>query len=253
MAIRGVLFDLGETLVTQEPLVGSPSNRQGAAQVAEALGRLTEVAPTAEQLTDPLGETLQEALIESYQGECAVPDARRAFLEVLDRFDIEPPSELIDLLLPLYFGPHYACMTVDPLAVRTLELLRRAGVRTAVVGNLIHGEELLVERLRAFDLLRLVDALVLSTESGWMKPHPVAYREALRRPRRPGCRRGHGGRRPGSRRARAAGAGSAGDLAAPRQRARSRVDHARRDHRRPGRPDSGHRGAGRYRDADVAG
>ena len=72
-------------------------------------------------------------------------------------------------------------MTVDPLAVRTLELLRRAGVRTAVVGNLIYGEELLVERLRAFDLLRLVDALVLSTESGWMKPHPVAYREALRR------------------------------------------------------------------------
>lgn len=181
MAIRGVLFDLGDTLVTQEPLVGSPSNRQGAAQVAEALGRLTEVAPTAEQLTDPLGETLQEALVESYQGECAVPDARRVFLEVLDRFDIEPPSELIDLLLPLYFGPHYARMTVDPLAVRTLELLRRASVRTAVVGNLIYGEELLVERLRAFDLLRLVDALVLSTESGWMKPHPVAYREALRR------------------------------------------------------------------------
>ncbi len=181
MAIRGVLFDLGDTLVTQEPLVGSPSNREGAAQVAEALGRLTEVAPTAEQLTDPLGETLQEALIESYQGECAVPDARRAFLEVLDRFDIEPPSELIDLLLPLYFGPHYARMTVDPHAVRTLELLRRAGVGTAIVGNVIHGEELLVERLRAFDLLRLVDALVLSTESGWMKPHPVAYREALRR------------------------------------------------------------------------
>lgn len=181
MAIRGVLFDLGDTLVTQEPLVGSSSNREGAAQVAEALGRLTEVAPTAEQLTDPLGETLQEALIESYQGECAVPDARRAFLEVLDRFDIEPPSELIDLLLPLYFGPHYARMTVDPLAVRTLELLRRAEVRTAIVGNVIHGEELLVERLRAFDLLRLVDALVLSTESGWMKPHPVAYREALRR------------------------------------------------------------------------
>ena len=181
MAIRGVLFDLGDTLVTQEPLVGSPSNRQGAAQVAEALGRLTEVAPTAEQLTDPLGETLQEALIESYQGECAVPDARRAFLEVLDRFDLEPPSELIDLLLPVYFGPHYAAMTVDPLAVRTLELLRRAGVRTAVVGNLIHGEELLVERLRSFDLLRLLDALVLSTDSGWMKPHPVAYREGLRR------------------------------------------------------------------------
>ena len=181
MAIRGVLFDLGDTLVTQEPLVGSPSNRQGAAQVAKALGRLTDDAPTAEQLTDPLGETLQEALAASYQGECAVPDARRAVVEVLDRFDLEPPSELIDLLLPMYFEPHYARMTVDPHAVRTLELLRRAGVRTAIVGNLIYGEELLVERLRAFDLLRLVNALVLSTESGWMKPHPVAYREALRR------------------------------------------------------------------------
>ena len=181
MAIRGVLFDLGDTLVTQEPLVGSPSNREGAAQVAEALGRLTDDAPTAEQLTDPLGETLQEALAASYQGECAVPDARRVFVEVLDRFDLEAPSELIDLLLPMYFGPHYARMTVDPHAVRTLGLLRRAGVRTAIMGNLIDGEELLIERLQAFDLPRQVDALVLSTESGWMKPHPVAYREALRR------------------------------------------------------------------------
>ena len=54
-------------------------------------------------------------------------------------------------------------------------------MRTAIMGNLIDGEELLVERLQAFDLPRQVDALVLSTESGWMKPHPVAYREALRR------------------------------------------------------------------------
>ena len=181
MAIRGVLFDLGDTLVTQEPLVGSPSNRQGAAQVAKALQRLADDAPTAEQLTDPLGETLQEALAASYQGECAVPDARRVFVEVLDRFDLEAPSELIDLLLPMYFGPHYAQMTVDPHAVRTLGLLRTAGVRTAIVGNLIYGEELLAERLRTFDLLRQVDALVLSTDSGWMKPHPVAFREALRR------------------------------------------------------------------------
>jgi FMN phosphatase YigB (HAD superfamily) len=181
MAIRGILFDLGDTLVTQEPLVSSPSNRQGAAQVVEILKRLADQPPTVDQLADPLGETLQEALVNSYQSECAVPDARRVFLEVFDRFDWELPSELIDLMLPAYFGPHYAQMTVDQQAVPVLRLLRKAGLKTAIVGNLIYGEDLLLEQLRTFDLTRNIDALILSTESGWMKPHPVAYREALRR------------------------------------------------------------------------
>jgi len=181
MAIQGVLFDLGDTLVMQEPLIGSPSNRHGAVQVADVLKQLTAEAPSAEQLADPLGETLQGALADSYQGECAVPDARRVFLEVFDRFDCELPSELIDVLLLAYFAPHFAQMAVDPQAARVLGLLRTAGLRTVIVANLIHGEELLIERLRAFDLLRNVDALVLSTETGWMKPHPVAYREAMRR------------------------------------------------------------------------
>jgi len=41
MPIRGVIFDVGDTLLTQEPLVGSPSNLRGAAAIAPLEARLT--------------------------------------------------------------------------------------------------------------------------------------------------------------------------------------------------------------------
>ena len=136
---------------------------------------------TDEQLAETLGEAMQEALIEAYQGECATPDAHRIFQEVFDGLDWEAPSEVIDVLLPAYFKPHFDAMQAVPQAANVLQLLREAGVRTAMITNLLYGDDLLIKRLGVLELIQRLDVLVISTESGWLKPHPAMYRAAAER------------------------------------------------------------------------
>jgi putative hydrolase of the HAD superfamily len=181
MPIRGVVFDLGQTLVTQEPLVGSPSNHFGAAAIASLVRPFLSTELTDEQLAETLGETMQESLVEAYQGECATPDAHRIFREVFDDLDWEAPSDVIDVLLPAYFKPHFDAMQAVPQAAKVLQLLQEAGVRTAMITNLLYGEDLLIKRLGALELIQRLDVLVISTESGWFKPHPAMYRAAAER------------------------------------------------------------------------
>ncbi|MYD93765.1 MAG: HAD family hydrolase [Chloroflexi bacterium] len=181
MPIRGVIFDVGDTLLTQEPLVGSPSNLRGAAAIAPLVRPFLKTTLTDEQLAESLGEALQEALVEAYQRECALPDAHGILAQVLDAMDWEPSAEAIEVLLPVYFEPWYEAMQPLPQAVRVLQLLREAGLRIAVVANVLYGEDLLLERLRTLALAPHLDAVVFSTELGWLKPHPAPYRAAAQR------------------------------------------------------------------------
>lgn len=181
MPIRGVIFDIGDTLLTQEPLVGSPSNRRGAAAIAPLVRPFVTSSLTDEQLAESLGEALQDALVDAYQHECALPDAHRVFSQVFDAMDWEPSSEAIAVLLPLYFQPSFQAMQTLPQAARVLQLLREAGVRTAAIANVLYGEDLLLERLRTLGLAAHLDTLVVSTELGWLKPHPAPYRAAAER------------------------------------------------------------------------
>lgn len=181
MPIRGVIFDVGDTLLTQEPLVGSPSNRRGAAAIAPLVRPFIKTGLTDEQLAESLGEALQEALVDAYQHECALPDAHGVFARVFDAMDWEPSAEAIEVLLPAYFEPWYRAMQALPQAVRVLHLLREAGLRIAAIANLLYGEDLLLERLRTLGLAPHLDAVVFSTELGWLKPHPAPYRAAAQR------------------------------------------------------------------------
>ena len=181
MPIRGVVFDLGNTLVTQEPLVGSSSNRLGAATIAALARPFLVTDLTDEQFAEMLGETLQDALTEAYESACAVPDVHRLFRQVFDAMDWDAPADVIDVMLPAYFKPHFDAMQAFPQASTVLQLLREAGLRTAVIANLLYGEDLLISRLRTLDLATRLDTLVLSTETGWLKPHPWLYRAAAER------------------------------------------------------------------------
>lgn len=181
MPIRGVIFDVGDTLLTQEPLIGSSSNLSGAAAIAPLVRPFLTTQLTDEQLAESFGEALQEALIDAYQHECGLPDTHHVLAQVLDAMDWEPSSEAVEVLLPAYFEPWYQAMQPVPQAARVLQLLREAGLRTAAIANVLYGEDLLLERLRTLGLAPHLDVVVFSTELGWLKPHPAPYRAAAQR------------------------------------------------------------------------
>ena len=84
--------------------------------------------------------------------------------------DWEPSSEAIEVLLPAYFDPWFKAMQPLPQAVRRhCNCFVKPVLRIAAIANVLYGEDLLLERLRTLGLAPLLDAVVFSTELGWLK------------------------------------------------------------------------------------
>ena len=79
-----------------------------------------------------------------------------------------------------FAGEFVAALVFEPIAGarETVELLRRRGLRLAVVANWDFG---LHEHLARTGLAALFDAVVVSAEVGARKPHPLPFRVALER------------------------------------------------------------------------
>ncbi len=179
--ILGVIFDLGDTLVTQEPLLGGPSNLDGAAAVLPIIHEHSGGSLTAEDLALVLGETLHQAVVESYDSGLAQPDTESLVRDALEQLDCSLPRQDIPPLLDVYFQHHFERMEPLGEVIQTLTLARRLSLKLGLFANILWGAEILRDRLRRLGISGVMDSVVCSTEIGWMKPYPGAFREILRR------------------------------------------------------------------------
>ena len=179
--IRGVIFDLGDTLVTQEPLVGGDSNLEAAAAVVPLVSEYSGYSPSAEELAAAIGRKLQNAVVESYESSYSQPDTEALFHDVLDDLRCSLPREHARRVLDGYFRRYYESMVPLVHVMETLALARGLALKLGILANVLWGPELLRDRLRRLGITPLINCMVLSFEIGWMKPFPGAYREVLQR------------------------------------------------------------------------
>ena len=179
--IRGVIFDLGDTLVSQQPLAGGDSNLGGAAAILPLIQEFSGGSPSAEVLAAAIGEKLHAAIVASYESSYSQPDAEVLFHEVLDELDCSLPPERAPAILDNYFRGHYECMVPLAYVIDTLKLAKQMALNLGILANVLWGPEILRDRLRKVGIAGLMSCVVFSCEIGRMKPYPGAYREVLRR------------------------------------------------------------------------
>ena len=179
--ILGIVFDLGDTLVTQEPLIGSAACHEGADAILPVISEYGHLTPSREQLADLIGERLQEAVVQAYQGSLAQPEADLIFLQALREFECELPPDLARPTLDRFFEPFYQRMEPIGEIVSTLTFARGLGLQLGLIANILWGEDLLRARLVKLGIANFMSATLLSSEIGWMKPYPTTFREIVRR------------------------------------------------------------------------
>jgi putative hydrolase of the HAD superfamily len=176
MAVRAVLFDLGNTLVRYY----TPD------EFPRVLRRcLRECAAT---LNWPLDDRARNALFERAlalnreQANYAVRPLASRLQELFDPLSL-PVDGASDRLTRAFLRPIFDAAVLDPDAHAVLDLLRRRGVRTAIVSNTPWGSpaDLWREELARHGLLQRVDATVFCMDVGWRKPHCAPFDRALTR------------------------------------------------------------------------
>ncbi len=177
MKIRAVIFDLGYTMWDVD-YGGEPEAYDRLRR--RLFKELGEPIPPAAILRDAVaavflreGQAYDGGNLEQKPTEQVFKEAFESLgLDVLEQSLREMAEETLS------YGIRYY---VDPDTAEALRALEERGLRVGVVSNTYQSSRSLAKSLRRFGLLRNIDALVVSSEVGWGKPHPAIFEEALRR------------------------------------------------------------------------
>jgi putative hydrolase of the HAD superfamily len=167
------MFDWGDTLMRYEwnDEVALAGNRAGIAALAARDG-----LPPAEAIHAYFKEREAQLFDDAREDEIDFVELNRACFSELG-------CELEDDDVRLYVQATYdvweQTFTVPPAAHALLDALRKRGLKLALVSNTAQREWLLRPVFERQGLAERVDAIVLSSEVGKRKPHPVIFQRAL--------------------------------------------------------------------------
>jgi len=174
MAIRAILFDLGNTLVGYYTSGEFPVVlRRCVRECASALGQ-TEDRGRDEDLFE------RALLLNLEQSDYAVWPLSARLQELFGAYEsIDEASA--EALATTFLKPIFAIARLDPQAIPLLEALRGRGIKTAIVSNTPWGSPASAWRaeLSRHGLLDKVDATVFCMDVGWRKPHRAPFDRAL--------------------------------------------------------------------------
>lgn len=178
-AVRGILFDYGDTLgdlrvAEQEILAvyGDVRNRLA----AEARQDL----PTAPDLVQNVTVRIIRLVSESYRRhQLEELDALTLFEDAFRSLGLNVPRDLVQEIAELEYRAMVTDRTVSPENLEVLQQLRQRGLRLGLVSNAHFLPALMLEDFERLGLSELFDAIVISSQVGVRKPHPEIFRRAL--------------------------------------------------------------------------
>jgi FMN phosphatase YigB (HAD superfamily) len=164
--LRAVAFDHGDTLA--EFRWDDGLWRRGVRALLEAAGG--DAA-----LTDRAADGLRRRFGDRDPGDLAELDYAAAVADVLAGLGIPANPAAIRRGIEAEYRCWAPARHVHPQSLALLDGVRARGLRCAVVANTFDPSGLFRADLRAQGIAERVDAIVLSCEVGWRKPHPAVY------------------------------------------------------------------------------
>jgi HAD superfamily hydrolase (TIGR01549 family) len=183
MTIQGIFFDFG--YVIGYPAAGL--DRKYLYLDWNGIDAILKDRALAQHLRPGVGRAELEGFFER--------EIYRVFLEHEQTDFIDPQSNAIlfkklhqildcpiDQLLGDRLLTHLDTMkyvTIDAAAVKVIAALKRKGFRLALVSNMMLPGRLLEAKLRQANALAYFDAIAVSSDVGYIKPHPEIFRRTL--------------------------------------------------------------------------
>jgi HAD superfamily hydrolase (TIGR01509 family) len=178
--IKGILFDLGDTLLDFGPVDTLKLFADGARQAYAYLQQLDQPLPTFAKFHRRQLRAVQWQLLKSHL-------VRREFnsLDVLGRtskaMGHDLTHEQVEELAWLWYEPLGRCVTVEDGLGEMLEDFRRNGLALAVVSNTFVPGQVLDRHMDQLGLLEYFPTRIYSCDVHYRKPNPKIFQISLER------------------------------------------------------------------------
>lgn len=175
-SVKGVIFDLGETLIHLEGETAVLQQRgvRLAWEVLRQAGITLPFEAFREAFFRKRDEIIQKTRKTLVQHKTA--DGLR---EVVRAFTGEPPPEpVVREAVRAFFTPEYEAYVGMPGATEVLQTLRRRGYRLGLISNAT-DHDLILRLVHKFGFERYLDPILSSAGVGYAKPHPEPFRRVL--------------------------------------------------------------------------
>jgi len=180
MAIKAVLFDLGETLFNYGRVKVNHLFRQGGLLTYDFLQKTDQSnhLPRFERYYWPHLIAIRWhylcSLITNREFDCLALLNKKA-----QQLRIKLTQPQLEELAHLWYKPLGDCASIEPDLPKTLEALQAMGLQLAIVSNTFLPAATLDRHLKHFDILRFFPVRVYSSETIYRKPHRRIYQVAL--------------------------------------------------------------------------
>jgi putative hydrolase of the HAD superfamily len=174
LAIRAVLFDLGNTLVSYY------TSREFPAVLRQCLQECAAVFGSGDAIISE--ELFERAMaLNREQPDYAVRPLEARLSELFDVGRFVDGTSVLPALAAAFMTPIFSMAKRDPAATDVLDRLRSLGIKTAIVSNTPWGSpsDMWRDELDRHDLLARVDAAVFCMDVGRRKPHRAPFDRAL--------------------------------------------------------------------------
>ena len=183
--IKGIIFDLGHTLIHLTRAIDEVA-REGAEVMAQWYFQKKRIKLDQTALVETFLVERAAAWKLAEQNQAEIP-IRQTLERALDRIDAPPAAKaktLIEAAVKIYFGPEHAAWQAYPDAVTTLKLLKSRGYQLGLYSNA--SDDAFVQRLINDNKLRPeLSATFSSAGQGWRKPRPEGFELIAKRWRLP--------------------------------------------------------------------
>lgn len=177
--IRALLFDYGLTLITYDRPADALLRAYEAIVLRLRAAGLEAVPPAALMLRE-----VHDRIEEAVAAHEAAGDLSEIDLVALERraygsLGLTLSDHLLEEIDDAVQHAWWEGVVVPPGTVRTLEELRRRGLRLGLCSNAPYRSRSLHAQLRHLRLDRHLDSVTFSSEVGWRKPSPRIFAAAL--------------------------------------------------------------------------
>jgi HAD superfamily hydrolase (TIGR01509 family) len=185
MTVKGIFLDFGFVIGFPTPGI----NRKYFYLDWDGIDTMLEDPDLTQHLRPGVGQAELEAFfdreiyrvfVEHEQTDGIDPQTNKLLLNKLHLiFDCPINQRLVDKVLTHLNTMKY--ITIDAKAVEVVAELKQRGFWLALVSNMLLPGKLLKAKLRGANVLAYFDTITISSDVGFIKPHPEIFRRTLRK------------------------------------------------------------------------